>query len=148
MRLIVAFFILVVLIGCGDSTAPEERNVEIIEVGKLKTPQKHRFYTFHLKTNMDAERTQDFQQLKQAVEKHGSELRNTTGKETWGFYFTNRDQIPTMENGNVSEESNGFQRLVRLEAIRRNMIKHQPLFVTHIDRKGQFELIEEPVNEQ
>lgn len=84
-RLLGTLIIVFALNGCGDSTAPEEKEIEIIELGKLKTPRKQRFYTFHLQTNMDAERTQDFQQLKQAVEKHGSELRNTTGKETWGF---------------------------------------------------------------
>lgn len=54
-----------------------------------------------------------------------------------------------MENIDLGKSTKRtFGQMAKIEAFRRNLIDHEPLFRAHIDRERQFELIEEPVNEK
>lgn len=131
MKYLLPLFALILISSCTSSENSELEKVKFEQIGYFKSPDKLRYYTFYLDTDLDIENEDQYSELKTIVEKHGSELMNTSGKVTVGFYYTNKSNTPDITN---------------YSAERANELAHEkkPLFSVWNYGNGQIKLIEKP----
>lgn len=131
MKYLIPLFTLLLIAGCGGSDNSETEKVKFEQVGYFKSPDNLRYYTFYVKTDLDNNNEVEYSELKKIVEKHGSELMNTSGKVTVGFYYDDKINTPNITN---------------YSAERANEVAHEmkPMFAVWNYGNGQIKLIENP----
>lgn len=95
----VAIFLLIALATSeGEKGTSDSTSNDFEEIGYWKGNNKHRIFTFYIKSAENIQRDSIPKELWTAIKGHGEKRMNTSGKNTLSYYYLNKQNTPDVSS--------------------------------------------------